>query len=148
MATYCSHNDTSLFLAYKRVKVLLSFPYSLFSVSQKKCRSIFHSLHGLDCGQIFEFRVGREYNYASFQLLSSPLFQKRTAIYLCFGSKKPNKANITPTCWRLWSPSLRVTNSFFSCPCLLSQTHMAIFMKSCHVSLLVSNCRVLNKQTQ
>lgn len=94
---------------------LVSYSHLLpfrFALSQRKYWSIFNLLHGFGCDQKFEFIVGREYNYAYFQLLSFSLFQRGTVAYLCCGSKKLNKVNITPTCWRLWSPSLWVSNSF------------------------------------
>lgn len=58
------------------------------SPSQRKPRSVFHSLHELGCDQ---FIVGREYNCAYFQLLSFP---KRSCdtVYLCCGSNKTKQS--------------------------------------------------------
>lgn len=41
-----------------------SLPPFMFPLPQRKCRSIFHLLHGLGCDQKFQFIVGREYSYA------------------------------------------------------------------------------------
>ncbi len=118
-------------------------------LSHRKCRSIFHLLHGLGCDQKFQFIVGREYNYAYFQLLSFSLLQRGTVMYLCCGPKKLNKVNITPTCCRLWSPSLWVSNSFLwsVSPVLHAHDHYLKLSWEAY-SIWVPKWSVFNQQTQ
>lgn len=66
-ATYCSHNDTFLFSEEKRIHLPLVSPSHLLLTPSlqlpffwRKCRHIFHLLHELDCGQKFEYIVGRD----------------------------------------------------------------------------------------
>lgn len=129
MATYWSHNDTLLsstknFCQENKIHAVLSF---LFLVSLPLCSPslwgnvevYFICFMDLAVSRQFEFIVGGEYSYASLQLLSFSLSQRGTVMYLCCGSKKLNKVNITPTCWRLWTvfhgrvSSLKCTWPFF-----------------------------------
>lgn len=104
MATRCSHDDAyrsscrKNFCQEQKIHAGLSlFSFStpppphflpFCSPSQRKPRSVFHSLHELGCDQ---FIVGREYNCAYFQLLSFP---KRSCdtVYLCCGSNKTKQS--------------------------------------------------------